>query len=286
MVVGAGAGLSAAAGLRYDGPEFFREFADFVEKYGISDLYSSSFYPFETEEEYWACWARHIDFARYRPGAAPLYGQLLGLLRGKDYFVVTTNVDGQFRKTGFDAQRLFEVQGDYAFLQCSKGCHDTLYYNERLVKEMVAQTRDCQIPSHLVPRCPRCGEPMAVHVRVDEHFVQNAQWEEAYQRYADFLSGIGPKERVVLLELGVGFNTPSIIRLPFEQMAQERRNVTLIRVNKENVACLLNVKNCLLIRGEIAELFAENGDAPAAECASPVAENVSTAVKSGRNVAV
>ena len=254
IVIGAGAGLSTAAGLRYDGPEFDREFADFRRRYGITDLYSSSFYPFATEEEHWACWARHIDFIRYRRDAAPLYRQLFEAVKDKDYFVVTTNVDGQFRKAGFSERRLFEVQGDYAYLQCSRRCHDTLYYNKEQVQQMVAQTHDCRIPSELVPRCPRCGEPMAVHVRTDEFFVEDAQWEAAHDRYVDFVGSIGRK-KAVLLELGVGFNTPSIIRFPFERMAQLRPNATLVRVNKESVGCVLDVPSPLLIEADASALF-------------------------------
>jgi len=254
IIIGAGSGLSTAAGLLYDGPEFEREFVDFIHKYGITDLYSSSFYPFQTQEEYWACWARHIDFIRYRPGAMPLYQQLFDVVKDKDYFVITTNVDGQFRKSGFNVQRLFEVQGDYGFLQCSKRCHDKLYYNESLVKQMVAETCDCRIPSDLIPRCPRCGEPMAVHVRVDGYFVENEQWEESQKRYLDFLNTL-KDTKVVLLELGVGFNTPSIIRFPFEKMAQVLPAATLVRVNKDNVECMLNVDNCLLIQSGVSSLF-------------------------------
>lgn len=194
IIIGAGAGLSTAAGLRYDGPDFEHRFADFIQKYGISDLYSSSFYPFQTEEEYWACWARHIDFIRFR-NVAPLYQQLFKLVNQKDYFVITTNVDGQFRKAGFDEDRLFEVQGDYAYLQCAKGCHDTLYDNEELVK------------------------------------------------------------RTVLLELGVGFNTPSIIRFPFERMAASWKDTHLVRINQENTQSMLDNSHTIAIRKDISEVL-------------------------------
>jgi len=256
VVVGLGSGFSAAAGLRYDGPEFEREFADFIKQYGITDLYSSSFYPFKTEEEYWACWARHIDFIRYRPGALPLYQQLLELVRDKDYFVITTNVDGQISKVAFDPQRSFVVQGDYGELQCAQRCHDTLYDNQALVRQMVEQTRNCRIPPELVPRCPRCGHKMAVHVRVDGYFVEDEQWHDAQQRYADFLDSLDCN-RVVLLELGVGFNTPTIIRFPFEKIAQALPDATLIRINRDNAACMFNLDNCLPIQRDIATTFQE-----------------------------
>jgi len=253
VLVGAGAGLSTAAGLSYNGHRFHHEFRDFIRRYGFSDLYSAGFYPFDTMEEYWACWALHIDFVSYRTPALPLYRDLLGALRGKEWHVVTTNVDGQFRKAGFDAQHIFEVQGDYAFLQCARRCHDTLYHNERLVKQMVAATHHCRIPSELVPRCPQCGGPMAVHVRVDQHFVEDEAWHAAAQRYARFLDTLDTG-RVVLLELGVGFNTPGIIRFPFERFALKHPNATLIRVNRDNTASLASLRNAILLPTEIAQL--------------------------------
>lgn len=253
IIIGAGAGLSTAAGLRYDGPEFEHRFADFIQKYGISDLYSSSFYPFQTEEEYWACWARHIDFIRFR-NVAPLYQQLFKLVNQKDYFVITTNVDGQFRKAGFDEDRLFEVQGDYAYLQCAKGCHDTLYDNEELVKRMVNATEDCRIPSSLVPHCPIDGEKMAVHVRCDEYFVEDESWQAASERYYQFLER-ARERRTVLLELGVGFNTPSIIRFPFERMAASWKDTHLVRINQENTQSMLDNSHTIAIRKDISEVL-------------------------------
>jgi len=231
IIIGVGAGLSAAAGLHYDGPEFENAFADFISRYGITDLYSSGFYPFETPEEYWACWARHIQFIRFTPPAMPLYKQLLQLVQDKDYHVISTNVDGQLLKAGFDPKRLFEVQGDYGYLQCAHRCHDTLYDNRLLVKQMVEQTSNCHIPSQLVPVCPRCGGNMAVHVRVDGYFVEDEAWHQAQERYEQALQEVCEGGKTVLLELGVGYNTPGIIRFPFEQLAATLRNVTLIRVN-------------------------------------------------------
>ena len=253
VIIGAGAGLSAAAGLRYDGREFERVFADFIQKYGITDLYSSGFYPFRTEEEYWACWARHIDFIRYRD-AAPLYRQLLDLVRHKDYFVITTNVDGQFQKAGFAADRVFEVQGDYAYLQCAKGCHDTLYYNEKLVKQMVAATEDCRIPSSMVPRCPVDGERMAVHVRCDGYFVEDANWQAASDRYCRFVEQAKARN-TVLLELGVGFNTPTIIRFPFERMAGMWTNTHLVRINTRDTLSTFSAIRTVAIRSDIADVL-------------------------------
>ena len=253
VIIGAGAGLSTAAGLRYNGPDFEREFTDFIENYGITDLYSSSFYPFETEEEYWACWARHINFIRFRE-AAPLYRQLHKLVKDKEYFVITTNVDGQFIKAGFSADRLFEVQGDYAYLQCAKGCHDKLYYNEDLIKKMFAETKNCRIPSSLIPRCSVCGEKMTVHVRCDQFFVEDEEWHSAANRYYDFLEKSREK-KTVLLELGVGFNTPTIIRFPFERMVNGWKNTSLVRINKDNVKSMYSSKRITAIKDDISAVL-------------------------------
>jgi len=254
VVIGAGSGLSAAAGISYSGPVFEKEFSDFIEKYGITDLYSSSFYPFKTPNEYWACWARHIDLIRYRTGATSLYGDLLSLLDGKEYFVITTNVDAQFEKAGFDKSRLFAVQGDYAYLQCSRACHDRLYYNEQMVKEMVSATKDCRIPSSMVPVCPVCGEPMEVHVRVDGYFIQDSAWDDAYQRYRDFIQkSLGKK--TLLLELGVGFNTPTIIRFPFDAMAQNYDEFTLVRINKDQREYFSHESKAVKMTSDIAQVI-------------------------------
>jgi len=258
IIIGAGAGLSAAAGLQYDGPAFQSAFADFIERYAITDLYSSSFFPFATEEEYWACWARHIDYARFQPNALPLYQQLFDLVKDKDYFVLTTNVDGQFRKAGFADDRLFEVQGDYAFLQCAKACHETLYYNYDLVQEMVHATKDCRIPTQLVPRCPRCGGKMAIHVRTDAYFIEDKTWRHQASRATERLNS---EKKTLLLELGVGFNTPTIIRFPFEQLVSQRSNFVLARINKEQARTWFPMdeqkmrKHAILIQDDIAKLF-------------------------------
>lgn len=232
VVIGAGAGLSAAAGITYSGKRFTDNFKDFIARYGLTDMYSSAFYPFKTEEERWAYWARHIRMNRYDVPATELYRLLLHTVKEKDYFVITTNVDGQFEKSGFDKERIFAVQGDYAYLQCAHGCHDRLYYNEALVLEMSRQTKDCRIPPSLVPRCPVCGGKMDVHVRKDRYFVQDSQWYASYERYQDFMEK-ACGGNTLLLELGVGYNTPTIIRFPFERLAARKRNVTLVRINKD-----------------------------------------------------
>lgn len=237
LIIGGGAGLSSAAGLEYSGRRFTDNFADFIVKYGMEDMYSATFYPFETEEERWAYWARHILLNRHDAPATKLYRKLLALVGSKPHFVLTTNVEGQFAKAGFDAHSIFATQGDYGFLQCARACHDTLYPNEQLIRHMAQQTRECRIPSPLVPTCPVCGGKMDVNLRKDSSFVETAAWHRANEHYASFLRKAKGK-RIVFLELGVGYNTPGIIRNPFEQLTYLNPHTTLIRMNKYHAAGL------------------------------------------------
>jgi len=186
IVIGAGSGLSAAAGLTYSGSRFEQLFSDFISKYHFSDMYSAGFYPFDSLEEYWAYWSKHIFYNRYVPEAGEPYKNLLKILEGKNYFVLTTNVDHQFQKAGFDKERLFYTQGDYGLFQCSKACHKKTYENESLINKMVAQQQELKIPHWLVPKCPKCGEPLAVNIRVDQYFVEDNGWLEAQNRYHSF----------------------------------------------------------------------------------------------------
>lgn len=233
VLIGAGAGLSAAAGLEYGGKRFNDHFDDFIRRYSLTDMYTATFYPFRTEEERWAYLARHVRLNRYdNDEAAELHRCLLRVVSGKDYFVLTTNVDGLFEKAGFAADRIFAVQGDYAYMQCAVGCQERLYYNEHAVREMCRHTESCHIPSRLVPHCPVCGGKMELHIRKDGYFIQDAQWHDSYARYDTFLQAAS-RGSTVLLELGVGYNTPGIIRFPFEQMASQADNVTLVRINRD-----------------------------------------------------
>ena len=231
VLIGAGAGLSAAAGLDYAGEDFLHEFHEWTERYGITDLYSSSFYPFATEEERWACWAKHIWFARYRPGAMPLYRQLLDTVKDKDYFVITTNVDGQFEKAGFDRDRIFATQGDYALFQPASGYPKRLYNNKEWVSRALPAIRDCRIPSELIPRTPD-GQPVSMNLRCDDTFVEDDHWHHQADRYQQFVQRANDK-RLLLLEFGVGFNTPVIIRFPFERMAATLPHAHLVRFNRD-----------------------------------------------------
>lgn len=211
IVIGAGAGLSASAGMSYSGERFEKNFADFYEKYGIQDMYSGGFYPYGTLEEYWAWWSRHILINRYEAGVGKPYCDLLKFVKDKDYFVLTTNVDHQFQLAGFDKKRLFYTQGDYGLWQCSKPCHQKTYDNEQAVRRMAAEQRDMKIPTELIPRCPVCGAPMTMNLRVDTSFVEDDGWHAASERYSDFIHK-HETAHVLFLELGVGLNTPGIIK--------------------------------------------------------------------------
>lgn len=246
IVVGAGAGLSEAAGLSYSGERFTGQFRPFIEKYGLTDMYSAGFYPFKTEEERWAYWARHIIVNRLDAPATELYGDLMRLLEDRSYFVITTNVDGQFERAGISAERLFATQGDYRYLQCASGCHAALYDDELLVREMASQTVDCRIPGSLVPKCPICGDPMAVHLRCDQHFVEDRNWHAARERYHGFLQA-SARKRVVFFELGVGYNTPGIIRFPFERMTGRNPNAVLIRLNRDDPMCAAEIADRTIV---------------------------------------
>lgn len=233
IVIGAGAGLSAAAGIQYGGQRFTDNFALFIEKYGLTDMYSSGFYPFPTEEERWAYWARHISLNRFEAGPTKLYENLLQLVKETNYFVITTNVDSQFELADFPSENIFEVQGNYGYLQCAVGCHDALYDNKLLVKEMMEKTENCSIPSNLVQKCPVCGGKMDPHLRINQYFVQNNSWDNRNAAYTSFIQESKGKN-ILFLEFGVGFNTPGIIRYPFEQMTYQNEHAYIIRFNKEH----------------------------------------------------
>ena len=230
VVVGAGAGLSTSAGFEYSGERFEKYFSDFAEKYGITDMYSGGFYPYQTLEEYWAWWSRQIYCNRYIDAPKPLYQKLLSLVKDKDYFVITTNVDHCFQKSGFDKQRLFYMQGDYGLFQCCEPCCQKTYDNEELVLKMVQSQKNMKIPSELVPYCPNCGQPMTTNLRCDDSFVQDEGWYKAKNRYDDFIrrhEGL----KTVFLELGVGNNTPVWIKYPFQRMTAQNPNASYVCVN-------------------------------------------------------
>ena len=220
VVIGAGAGLSTSAGFTYSGERFEKNFADFAGKYSFSDMYAGGFYPFPTREEFWAYWSRYIFLNRYQPAPKPVYETLLHLVQNRDYFVITTNVDHCFQKAGFDKKRLFYTQGDYGLFQCSGPCRPETWDNEGAICEMAARQKDMRIPSELIPTCPHCGRPATTNLRADDKFVEDEGWHQAAERYVQFLRTRG-KQKILFLELGVGYNTPGIIKYPFWQMTAQ-----------------------------------------------------------------
>ena len=255
VLIGAGAGMSTSAGLTYGGERFEKHFSDFKERYGIQDMYSGGFYPYNTLEEYWAWWSRQIYVNRYDVPAGIPYQNLLKLVKDKDYFVLTTNVDHQFQIAGFDKKRLFYTQGDYGLLQCSKPCHDKTYDNEEIVRRMVKEQENMKIPSELVPHCPVCGAPMTMNLRCDDTFVQDKGWYAASDCYQDFLRR-HEEMRVLYLELGVGGNTPGIIKYPFWQMTAKNPKATYACVNLGEAMCPRELeRQTICIDGDIGEVM-------------------------------
>lgn len=229
IVIGAGAGLSTSAGFTYSGERFEKYFSDFGEKYGFNDMYSGGFYQYETPEEMWAYWSRYIYINRYMDAPKPVYENLLELVKDKDYFVITTNVDHCFQKAGFDKERLFYTQGDYGLFQCSEPCTPVTYDNEEMVRSMVERQSDMRVPSELIPKCPNCGKPLTMNLRSDDKFVEDEGWDRAAERYNQFLRT--RKGKILYLELGVGYNTPGIIKFPFWQMTAKNPDATYACVN-------------------------------------------------------
>lgn len=255
VLIGAGAGMSTSAGLTYGGERFEKHFSDFKERYGIQDMYSGGFYPYNTLEEYWAWWSRQIYVNRYDVPAGIPYQNSLKLVKDKDYFVLTTNVDHQFQIAGFDKKRLFYTQGDYGLWQCSKPCHDKTYDNEEIVRRMVKEQENMKIPSELVPHCPVCGAPMTMNLRCDDTFVQDKGWYAASDCYQDFLRR-HEEMRVLYLELGVGGNTPGIIKYPFWQMTAKNPKATYACVNLGEAMCPRELeRQTICIDGDIGEVM-------------------------------
>ncbi len=230
IIIGAGSGLTTAAGIDYAGDDFRREFAPWIERYGFTDLYTSSFHPFETPEEYWAYWAKHIWFSRYRTGTTELYKTLLHQF--PEAFIVTTNVDAQFELAGFPTERIFATQGDYRWFQPASGSPKTLVDNREWVFRVLPHIHECRIPTEMIPSMPD-GSPASLNLRVDDTFVENFHWHQQARRYTDFVHRAS-QDNLLLLEFGIGYNTPGIIRLPFEQMAQRFPHTTLVRFNRDN----------------------------------------------------
>lgn len=230
IVIGAGSGMSTSAGLTYGGDRFRTLFPEYIAKYGMKDMYSAGFYPFETQEEKWAYWSRHIYYNRYDLNAGKPYVDLLDIINNKEYFVITTNVDSQFTLAGFPKEKVFATQGDYGYLQCACACHKKIYYNESQVREMLVKQKNCKIPSYLVPKCPVCGGDMEVNLRCDEYFVEDKEWGILANRYEEFLNTHSNK-KILFIELGTGMNTPGIIKFPFWKMTNSLNHAHYICIN-------------------------------------------------------
>ena len=242
LVVGAGAGLSTSAGFTYSGERFEQYFSDFRARYGFSDMYTGGFYPYKTLEEHWAYWSRYIMINRYMDAPIPVYEGLFDLVKNKNYFVITTNVDHCFQKAGFDKARLFYTQGDYGLFQCSEPCHKKTYDNEEQIRAMYEAQQDMKIPTELLPKCPVCGKPMSMNLRADDTFVEDEGWHKAALRYQDFLNG-NKDRNIVYLELGVGGNTPGIIKYPFWNMTYSNPKAKYICINKGEAVVPKEIEN-------------------------------------------
>ena len=255
VVIGAGAGLSTAAGFTYSGDRFEKYFSDFQKKYGFEDMYSGGFYPYQTPEEHWAYWSRYIYINRYMDAPEPVYENLLKLAADKDYFVITTNVDHCFQKAGFDKKRLFYTQGDYGLFQCSEPCCRETFDNEAIVLEMRKQQKDMKIPTELLPVCPHCGKPLTMNLRSDDKFVEDEGWHRAAEQYQNFLR-THANEKILFLELGVGYNTPVIIKYPFWQMTAKNPDATYACINKGQAICPAEIRHkSICINDDISDII-------------------------------
>ena len=261
VVIGAGAGLSTSAGFVYTGERFEKYFSDFAAKYGIKDMYSGGFYPFPTQEEFWAYWSRYIYSNRYTDAPKPVYDDLLQLVQDKDYFVITTNVDHCFQKAGFDKMRLFYTQGDYGLFQCSEPCCQETFDNESVIRQMIERQENMKIPNELLPTCPHCGKPMTMNLRCDDTFVEDEGWHRAAERYENFLrTRAGGK--ILFLEFGVGYNTPVIIKYPFWQMTAKNPNATYVCINQGQAVCPQEIeRQSVCINADIGQVLQSLSDA-------------------------
>lgn len=257
VVIGAGAGLSTSAGFVYNGERFQKHFSDFEGKYGFHDMYSGGFYPYKTPEEHWAYWSRFIYLNRYMDAPKLTYNELLELVKNKDYFVITTNVDHCFQKAGFDKNRLFYTQGDYGLFQCSEPCCSETFDNENIIREMYERQSDMKIPSELLPKCPHCGKPLTMNLRANDKFVEDNGWHRAAERYSDFIRS-RKNLHILYLELGVGYNTPVIIKYPFWQLTDLNPKAVYACVNfGEAVAPSEIASQSILINADISAVIAE-----------------------------
>lgn len=234
ILIGAGAGFSTSAGFLYDGKRFEDNFKDYIKKYGFTDMYSAGFYNFPTLEEYWAYFSLYVYINRYDIEENETYLNLYNIVKNKNYFVITTNVDGRFADSKFDKDKIFAVQGDFSLFQCSKPCRQETFYNEKYIREMIKYKKEMKIPTELIPKCPYCGRNMSMNLRVDSTFVQDKNWDKQKSKYENFLKN-SDNSKILFLELGVGFNTPSIIKYNFWRMTLN---------NKKSVYASINLGEC------------------------------------------
>ena len=255
VVIGAGSGLSSAAGFEYGGQTFMENFKYMYDSYGYSDMYSAGFHDFDTLEEKWAFWSKMVYLNRYKDGAKQLYKDLYNLIKDKDYFVITTNVDHQFQLSGFDKKRLFYMQGDYGLFQCSYPCHNKTYDNKDQIIEMMNSIKDNKINSSLIPRCPICNRPMELNLRCDNSFVEDEGWKEGMQRYNNFINKYKNK-KVLYLEIGVGYSTPTWIKFPFMQYTYNNKKAKYVVINSENQIIPKEIEiQSVIIKGNINEII-------------------------------
>lgn len=255
VVIGAGAGLSTSAGFVYTGERFRRYFSDFEEKYGFHDMYSGGFYSYKTPEEHWAYWSRYIFYNRYVDPPKSVYADLLRIIKDKDYFVVTTNVDHCFQKAGFDKKRLFYTQGDYGLFQCSEPCCQETFENKDTIQKMITEQKDMRVPAGLLPVCPHCGKPLTMNLRSNDSFVEDEGWHRAAERYEIFLR-TRQNQKILFLELGVGYNTPVIIKYPFWQMTAKNPEAVYACLNHGEAFCPAEIeKQSICINDDIGSVL-------------------------------
>ena len=255
ILIGAGAGLSTSAGFLYDGKRFEDNFKDYIKKYGFTDMYSAGFYNFPTLEEYWAYFSLYVYINRFDIEENETYLNLYNIVKDKNYFVITTNVDGRFIDFKFDKDKIFAVQGDFALFQCSKPCRQETFYNEKYIREMIKYKKEMKIPTELIPKCPYCGRNMSMNLRADDTFVQDKNWDEQKSRYEKFLK-MSDNSKILFLELGVGFNTPSIIKYNFWRMTLNNKKSVYVSINLGECYCASDIEErSICIDYDIAEVL-------------------------------
>lgn len=255
ILIGAGVGLSSSAGFLYDGKRFEDNFKDYIKKYGFTDMYSAGFYNFPTLEEYWAYFSLYVYINRFDIEENETYLNLYNIVKDKNYFVITTNVDGRFIDSKFDKDKIFAVQGDFSLFQCSKPCRQETFYNEKYIREMIKYKKEMKIPTELIPKCPYCGRNMSMNLRADDTFVQDKNWHKQKSKYEEFLK-ISEKSKILFLELGVGFNTPSIIKYNFWRMTLNNKNSVYVSINLGECYCASDIEErSICIDSDIAEVL-------------------------------